>query len=542
MLYKKLPPGWNNLKLLAPAAVVLVLGGCAGFRAGPTALASCTDLGGTQIAAGLIGKPTSGASVNSAALVAADPSTQSPEYCKVLGAIAPVDRTAPPINFQVNLPTQWNNKALHFGGGGFNGTLVAATAGSTHTAPAGTLIPTPLARGYVTFGSDGGHKGTAFDGSFALNDEALRNYGGEQLKKTHDAVYAIIAKRYGSVPKKLYFAGGSQGGHEGFSVIQRWPQDYDGVIAYYPGHDFMGNLLSFNRELKTFFGTPGAALSVPKRALLRRSVYAACDGLDGAVDGIISNLNACATAFNVSNLRCASGTDEGDMCLSDVQITALNLVKTPNTLPFALNGGRTTYPGRPIFLGADIEGILFGPGLTREASAVGRFESDFVRYFVTKDPNFDTLTLNVAQWSNRGAQLSAIIDDTSVEIDAFRARGGKLIMVHGTADYLVAPEATVEYFNRLIGKFGRPSVDAFARLYLVPGLGHGAGVFNASWDSVAALDAWRETGVAPSNQVAADSNAATLGRTRPLCEYGTWPKYKGTGDINSAVSFACMAR
>ena len=281
---------------------------------------------------------------------------------------------------------------------------------------------------------------------------------------------------------------------------------------------------------------------MPKRALLRRTVYAACDGLDGAVDGIISNLNACATAFNVSSLRCASGTDEGGACLSDVQITALNLVKTPNTLPFALNGGRTTYPGRPIFLGADIEGFLFGPGLTREASAVGRFESEFVRYFVTKDPNFDSLTLNVAQWANRAAQLSAIIDDTSVEIDAFRARGGKLIVVHGTTDYLVAPDATVEYFDRLVGKFGRPSADAFARLYVVPGLGHGTGVFNASWDSVAALDSWRETGVAPSAQVVADSNAATLGRTRPLCEYGTWPKYQGTGDINSAASFACMAR
>nr|WP_253074218.1 tannase/feruloyl esterase family alpha/beta hydrolase [Paraburkholderia caribensis] len=161
--------------------------------------------------------PTSGATVTSATLVETDG-----EYCQVNGAISPVDTTAPEINFQVNLPTNWNHKALHYGGGGFDGTLVTGVD-SLDMAPAGT--PTPLASGYATFGDDSGHQSASItDGKFAANDESLANYGGLSLKKTHDVAMLLIGKRYASAPSKTYFFGSSTGGRDGLSEAQRWPR------------------------------------------------------------------------------------------------------------------------------------------------------------------------------------------------------------------------------------------------------------------------------------------------------------------------------
>src|SRR5205814_880031 len=163
-----------------------------------------------------------------------------PGYCKVLGSIAAVDRTAPAIQFELDLPTIWNRKLLMLGGGGFNGT-VPNTAGNV---PAGPYDrPVPLARGYAVVRSDSGHQASktpqaplkpGMDASFALNGEALRNYTGEALKKTHDAALYLIRMRYGVRPAKAYFAGGSTGGREACEVGQRWPDEWNGSIACYP--------------------------------------------------------------------------------------------------------------------------------------------------------------------------------------------------------------------------------------------------------------------------------------------------------------------
>jgi len=224
----------------------------------------------------------------------------------VLGAIDPVDPSAPKINFQVNLPASWNQKAVHYGGGGYNGTLVSADGGSVHTANAGTPIPTPIARGYATFGSDSGHQSPGLSAAFAANAEALDNWAGASLKKVHDVAHHLIGKRYGSMPVRQYFAGGSQGGHEGFLVVQRYPKDYDGVIAYYPAYNFTGGVFNANHTTKAWFTVPGAALSAGKVGALNSAVLAACDALDGAVDELVSNTAACRAVFDVAALRCPS--------------------------------------------------------------------------------------------------------------------------------------------------------------------------------------------------------------------------------------------
>ena len=197
----------------------------------------CEQLTKWDVPAKEIGLPTRGATIETAALSAAEDPNGS--YCKANGSIQSVDPKAQPIRFQINLPKAWNGKAIHAGGGGYDGTVVDGLQISF----AGAADARPVAAGYATFGSDSGHQSSGFmdptPGKFGLNDEELENFGGAQLKKTHDVALAVIRHYYGEAPKRLYFYGNSQGGHEGLFVAQRWPKDYDGVVAIHPAYNFV---------------------------------------------------------------------------------------------------------------------------------------------------------------------------------------------------------------------------------------------------------------------------------------------------------------
>src|SRR5688572_14938664 len=202
----------------------------------PLTSADCAPLKDFSIPASAIGLPTSGAVVQSAVAVAAsEAGNANGDFCKVIGIVKPKNPGSPNLEFEVNLPFAWNLRALQMGGGGYNGTLVTGLAAFT-LQPANT--PTPLKRGFVTLGSDGGHKAAqGFDGSFGMDDEALVNFGKESIKKTHDAAMAVIRKAYGRSPQRFYFIGGSQGGHEALDAAARYPEDYDGVVAHYPAYN-----------------------------------------------------------------------------------------------------------------------------------------------------------------------------------------------------------------------------------------------------------------------------------------------------------------
>ena len=164
-----------------------------------------------------------------------------------------------------------------------------------------------------------------------------------------------------------------------------------------------------------------------------------------------------------------------------------------------------------------------------------------VRYAITRDPKFNSLNFdpeNPGPWASRMSELSTLLD-VSPDISRFVARGGKLLLAHGTADVLVSTRSTEYYYQRLQAQFGPAGVDGFARYYEVPGYGHAVStLFNATWDSLTALEQWTEHGVAPRNQVTTDT-VGVPGRKRPLCDYPLWPKYKGSGDVNAAESFVC---
>lgn len=534
----------------------------------------CTDLNGMTVPATAIGLPTTGAVVTSAQLVPAAGTGAAAvgEYCKVLGDINPVDPAAPKIKFQLNLPTAWNNKAMMFGGGGYNGTI-ATGVGNVPAGPTDKAVP--LGRGYATFGSDSGHQAGAFgsrDGSFGANDEALRNFAGDALKKTRDTALEIIKARYAASPQRTYFAGGSTGGREALLAVSRWPQDFDGAIALYPAWNAVNLDLHFGRMTQAL-AQPGAYPSREKRKVLFDAAYLACDALDGVTDGLISNVTACDASFNPATalqpngtpVRCPGGVDTGNTCLSDAQIAAFNVLNTPTVLSYALASGETSYPGfttwgtdfgipgtsplQPTVLTLSLGTLQPAnpmPPVGTETPPYGStFWDQWVKYFVTRDPNFNSLALNPqapGTWQSRIVELSGLQEVTATNFSAFQAKGGKILMAHGAHDALVSNRATRVFVDRVRGTMGSPAVAGFMRYYEIPGYGHAASsVFNAAWDSLTALEAWVEQGTAPTSQVVADT-AGVPGRTRPLCEFPAWARYAGTGDPNLASSYTCVTQ
>ncbi|WP_053572184.1 tannase/feruloyl esterase family alpha/beta hydrolase [Caballeronia cordobensis] len=534
----------------SPAAVANVPTHAQAQTQTQTASQQCAALAGLTIPASSIGAPTSGAKIATATLV-----ETSGEYCQVNGVIAPVDPAAPVINFQVNLPTNWNHKSLHYGGGGFDGTLITGVA-ALDMAPTGT--PTPLAFGYATFGDDSGHQSSSItNGSFAANDEALANYGGLSLKKTHDVAMLLIRKRYAQMPAKRYFFGSSTGGRDGLTEIQRWPGDYDGIVVNRPALNYTGLRLSNVVLGRALYLRNGAGwLDVAKTELLQNAVMKECDTLDGVADGIISNVDACKLhALKVlSSVRCPGGKDAGDSCLSDPQLATVVTIASPLLLPYPLANGVHRYAGYNILAGS----VFTGPFTTRDfgesktpSNPASKHDANqwvtgdqWVKFFVTRVPTFDSLTFDPydpGTYRSRVQTVSALSDATDTDLGAFAAKGGKIIMTHGLADEIVSTDSSTDYFNALVGRYGRGKVDGFVRFYLMPGVGHGTGPFHPAIDSLSALDRWVESGAAPETLQMSDLNTATLGRTRPLCRYPAWPRFVG-GDVNDATSFACVYR
>jgi feruloyl esterase len=567
---KRRGAGWGAL------AISTLLAACGGSDNNPPADTTpaaampltCTQLAGMAIPAASISLPTSGGTVTTAVVTAPSGSgiTATPEYCLVNGSISPVDSAAPKILFRVGLPTVWNGKALMFGGGGFDGTI-PGVAGNVPNGP--TDQPTPLGRGYATFASDSGHQANAFgsqDASSFVNDEAVRNFGGDAIKKTHDAAIFLITARYAAgAPTLAYFAGGSTGGREALAAIQRWPTDWNGAISWYPAWNDAAAIL-FGQKVNRALAQPGAYPNTAKKGLIFQAAMAACDGLDGVVDGLISNQVKCEATFDPATatlngvaVRCPGGADTGDTCLSDAQINALKTLDSGARFNFQLASGETGYPGYNVW-GSDlgrasasplqptVTFLAFGtvapadPMPTSGGPYIGLFLDQWVKYAVTRDAAFHSLTLdpeNPGAWANRISELSTQLD-TSTDISAFATRGGKLLLAHGMSDVLVSTRATEWYYQRLQAQMGPDYVDTFARFYEVPGLGHAvSSVFNGTWDSLTALENWVEKGTAPSGQVTTDT-AGVPGRTRPLCDYPKWPQYKGSGDVNVAASFTCV--
>ena len=503
---------------------------------------NCDGLAGAVVLPEAIGLPTSGASVTQARLIAATATT--PARCELLGRIYPVDPSAPPIQFQLNMPSPWNGKALHFGGGGFDGKIQSGTGNVPHAWPNSLA---PLQRGYATFGSDGGHSGSDPDASFALNDEALRNFTGEALKKVRDLAQQLMVRHYGRGPALTYFAGGSTGGREALSVAQRYPRDYQGVIANYPALEFVGMLLRVNAFAQSLYG-PGGFTSWGKLDNLNRRVIAACDAQDGLADGLINNVEACR--FDPAVLRCWNNIDFGSNCLTDAQLRTVRTLSADMPFSLALANGVTSAPPYGILSGANFSGpvdigispVLLDPPVLGLNGYIASMQSEYLKHFIARDPRFNSMgfdPVGAGPYRARVLAVSALHDATSVDLREFVQRGGKILLMHGTSDTIVPFSTSVRYVSRLNETWGSAAVNGFLRFYGVAGMGHGEGRYTVAWKSLDMLEAWVERGEAPIDPVSA--NVLDLfGQSRPLCEYPAYPRYRG-GNSRLATSFVCAA-
>jgi hypothetical protein len=524
----------------------------------------CEQLANLTIPATAIGLPTRGAVVTSAQPVGKDAKDpRAVPYCLVSGSIAPVDPKAPDIRFQVALPVTWNQKAVMIGGGGFEGTIPDVVHSPNNLDP---RTPSPLARGYAVFANDGGHRDTGLvnPGAFMMNTEAHHNWMGDALKKTRDAAQFVISASYGQSPAKSYFLGGSSGGREGLLVAGRWPGDWDGVVSLYPARNSV--LLNLGAMIANrAFAAPGAWPNPAKREVLYHAALAACDEFDGARDGVISDVSRCNAVFHPRTalldgkpVRCAGGADTGNTCLSDAQLAALDRNNVATRFKYLAeddqvftgfniytsDSGLSASPLRPYVSMMSIGDAAPAHPYSLPMSFAAGYADNFVRFGITRDPNFEPLTLdpeNPGQYAKRIRELAAI--ETVPDLGPFASHGGKLLIMHGTADLLVSPRMTEAYYATLNRKMGAKKVGSFLRFYEVPGFAHGiSDVFNASWDYLAALENWTEKGVDPAQNEVVIDTAGVMGRTRPLCLYPAWPKYRGTGDVNVATSFRCAIK
>ncbi|HKA41322.1 MAG TPA: tannase/feruloyl esterase family alpha/beta hydrolase [Burkholderiales bacterium] len=538
----------------------MLLAAAAAIAAPAAAAIPCADLVNLKIAPGDIGLPSGGATIAFAAMATVPADAAKPDvkrdYCKVLGAVQPVDPAAPPVNFQVNLPVQWNGKAVQYGGGGSNGVLIT---GLNPLRDARADSPVPVARGFATWGTDAGHdnRKLAEPREFALNDEALANMAYAAYKKTRDAGVKIATAFYGRAPAKMYFFGGSEGGREALLMAQRYPHDFDGVVSVVPVVNYTGaNLM---RARLGQIQRDGGWINPAKVKLIHDAVVAACDKLDGLADGVIGAYEKCLTVFDVRTLRCPNGADTGDTCLSDAQIEADRLAHRPFEYPFPMKHGVASFPGWN-YGGEDQPGGLVDtitgkekpefPIKSAKTQSIGWNNADgFVRYMFVRDPKFNSLEFKPADHAARVRAISEMFDTTDPDLSAFLARGGKLILKGNGADYQRSVMQEIVYYQSVVARMGQERVNRFVRFFVTPGVNHaGNGLLSsgaavpAKVDLLGALDSWIDTGKAPEQltQVTQEGQAPfKVTASRPMCPYPLTPRYDGRGDPNEASSFAC---
>jgi len=501
-----------------------------------------------------------------------------PARCEVEGRITPVDAapTARPITFRVWLPAEWNRRAAQQGGGGMNG-VIPDLRGTGYAI--GGRSPAQL--GFVTYGSDSGHQSAFGRGvppaganDWALNEEAIRNLGYLQLKKTHDAAMAILQRVYGERPRYSYFTGTSQGGREALTVAQRYPQDYDGVIANVPIVNFSSLMLA--PELIRIQEKPIANwVTRAKVNAIRAEFMRQCDGLDGLTDGVVNNYVACRAIFDVTQgartrhpwtaKRCPDNTDpdpadtSAKACLTDGQIATLELVYSRYRFATPLAHNVTTFgmwvpnidpSGSGLIADARFRGQ---EGAAADAPMHAHLGVLGVTGFLMKDPAANPLDYREGGPLNaRRIELSRVLDSTDPDLSAFAKRGGRMIVTIGTNDTLASPGAQLDYYQAVIDKMGRRAVDDFARFFVVPQANHGLAATTADIDGAgqaiprtplpsayerfAVLVDWVERKTVP-----AMSLTVTGGdRSMPLCSYPYYPRFSA-GPPTAGSSFVCAA-
>jgi feruloyl esterase len=465
-----------------------------------------------------------------------------PAFCRVQGVIAPSADSH--IEFEVWMPDPkgtpgWNGRYEGLGNGGFAGTI-----GYSGMADA-------VANGYAASGTDTGHKGNALNATWALNHpEKITDFGYRAIHNTAENAKAIIAAFYGNRARHSYFSSCSNGGREALMEAQRFPEDYDGILAGAPAN-YWTHLLSVAGSEDVFLNDPAGRIPPSKLPAIQAAVLAACDAQDGVKDGVLNDPASCR--FDPTELLC-KGADS-DSCLTAPQTASLQkLYQGPHD-----SSGKLVFPGHmPGAEAAPGSWALWITGARPAASLEYGFGTGF----------FSNMVLDNASWDYRTFQLdhdlkladdklARTLNSTDPDLKRFKDRGGKLVIYHGWNDPAISPLNSIDYLHSVQAKMGAKQTDSFVRLYLVPGMLHCAGgpgpdsfgqngLDSAEPDhSVSkALERWVENRQAPGSIIATrfktDGNPASgVERTRPLCPYPQVAQYSGSGSTDDAANFKC---
>lgn len=481
----------------------------------------------------LVGK-TAGAGTISATNLRVE-SADGPQACVATGTIA--SSTSSAIKFLIELPVddRWNQNYLQLGGAGYNGTV--STVDRYQPWHTGKVRQ----QGFVIAGSDSGHSGTAFQMDWAVgNPSAFDNFAFNAHPQLHAAALDVIRLTYAREPARKYFWGFSTGGREALLQAQRYPDHYDGIVAGMPVVDYSDVNLKATQVAKRVFA-PGGWLSPAKVTLFTQAQLQACDTQDGLADGTISNWQGCR--FDPAALRCPDGLEDGDDCLSDAQLATVAVIRERTTLPVVVANGISTTPGYGVGEESGPAGWAsyhFGTNPAGPGGGATAAADEWIKYVITGNPALNSINYVLGSDAARWLDSSEKVNATNPDISAFLRRGGKLLMWHGASDYLVPPGYSLDYYGKLVEKFGQTEVDRSVRLYILPSVTHlpftGAGVF----DQVGTLRGWVEEGKAPDSLVGYNYAASPVAFSRPLCRYPSWPKYDGSSNVHAAASFRCV--
>jgi hypothetical protein len=467
-----------------------------------------------------------------------------PAFCRVVVEATPSPDSS--IKIEVWMPgneqngASWNGKLQGQGNGGFAGEIGYRQLGAA------------VYQGYATVGTDTGHAGVGTDASWALgHPEKVTDFGYRGIHEMTRVAKEVVKAFYGKDAKHSYFAGCSNGGRQALMEAQRFPEDYDGILAGAPANFWTHLLTKALADAQATTLDPASYIPSSKLPAIASAVNAACDAQDGVADGIVNDPRKCH--FDPATMLCKEGDSE--KCLTAAQATALKkLYEGPNDA-----AGRKIFPGY-------LPGAEEGPGgwsTWITGSAAGKslmfaFGGGYFSNMVYERADWNYRDANVDQALNKADEKTAqSLNATEANLVAFKTRGGKLILYHGWNDPAISALNTVDYYNDVLNRMRGQEPEAFVRLYMVPGMQHcgggpgpdsfgmGGGAKDAQHNVAVALEQWVEKGIAPNVIVATKNEGGDPSKgakmSRPLCPYPQIAKYKGKGDTNDAGRFACVA-
>tara|TARA_R110000772_G_scaffold210370_6_gene320917 strand:- start:532 stop:2031 length:1500 start_codon:yes stop_codon:yes gene_type:complete len=425
-------------------------------------------------------------------------------FCRISAILSPVQGSN--IHIEVWMPVQnWNSKLVAVGNGGLAGTV-------SHDAMAEAVV-----EGFAAVSTDTGHVGG--DPAFLENEVLLTDFAHRAIHEMTVAAKALVTDYYSSSPRFTYFNGCSTGGRQALTAVQRYPTDFDGVVAGAPANSTLRMTMQQLWNSRIVNDTAGLELGIEDFSLLNNAVMAACDALDGLQDGIIENPSICmADPIAVDGL-------------SGLEVEALRKIYQGAVNP---ESGEIIYPGFA-------KGSELGWTAMVNRRPFG-YSNDMQSYVVNQDPEWDFLNLDFARdLSVLDSRLNALgIQAIDPDISEFINHGGKLLLYHGWNDPLISPFNTINYYQQVQASLGSDANNAVS-LFMMPAVNHcrGGNGFD-SWSKLEVIDSWRESGIKPQSIEAAHiENEATI-TTRPLCAYPGIAIYTGNGSSDSATSFQCQ--